>query len=1571
MKRLAIAVLLVLFVLSTALPATIAPQGTQDAMLPFGTNPGLQSEDGMFDEFTQTVVVRANPLDHVIADLNNDTILDLAIIYDGSNFLDIFLADGSFVFSSTPSRTITFDWQPTGLASGDMDRDDKADLVVCLDYDSGENIIICYQKNDFSKTSPAAKYFYNSLKQKDVLLSDLNGDGWLDVVALYSMDDPGYQAGFTVYRSTTPNNYSQTIKPLPLEMYSPDLITMGDFNGDGRQDLVIGDAVAEKVAGYRNNASTGASWTLIGPVNDVIATSLMIEQMAGDGREELVMALAQNPPATDSSIIRVLRYTNASGLFTEFVDEVPNQPDVTAMTTVLNDQDGTLDLVRTSYHLHNLTIFNTPTGSPIWRYSGSISSPTPANPVSVLSSDMNNDGYGDLIVICNSSEDVGTFTVYYHSSAAISNANDNLVLGSIDSVMSTSGDFNGDGIIELAFYEQSTMKAHFYRTSYTSLGQLAAPSAATVLKAGDLNGDGKDELIWANSTSVIVWWGSAAFFSSTTSSVLNVTMLPRSLGFGDLDDDGMRELVVGCNGGVEVYWNLGTTAPFSASNRFVLILNGSEVGSVEVGMLTGDGDDLADIAIVNASSSRIEIYHQQASSPVFTSASRSLLTIVPNIDDLVSEDFNGDGRSDLVTHSNETLYLFLQYGGGFSGAPEFPLKYVPGQGIDGLALGNLDDQGTKELALISENSTLMVLHYNATSSGLQTITTQTVGASPSVIMTGDVNGDGKDDLISYSTSSRTVSFYYQNNFPPIAVGEVEGLVHYEGETIWFNANGSTDSLSDISDLTYEWDFDDGTTGTGVRTGHVFDDNGTFNVTLNVSDPWGAWDEMVIIVEIGDRFPMADFAFQQEPSPIEGSPVQFYDLSASDPDDIVRWQWDFGDGEWMNYTVNQSVQHTYDRNDEFIVTLTIYDEDGSPDSMSRNITVADSSPTADFITSTSSPYEGQNISFTDQSTFTADDIIKWSWDFGDGNWYNTTIDEVVHHTYSHNGTYTVTLYVIDEDGDDDSLSKVVVVRNSVPSVDFVISNISPDEGDDLTFSISSVDTLNPIVRWSWDMDDGTWFNRTANESVQYSYDDNGSYNITLTVMDIDGDSYSITRELVVKDTSPSITRLYTLDGSLTYNEGDLINFATIATPDWEEIDKYQWDFQTTSFDADVETELNSTYWQYNSSGTLKAGTYKVTVRVWDSDSFAETSITVTINDPSPVPDFTSHGTGNPREIGFSGALTTDTENDWKCLQYRWFFGDGQQTDWNSSYEVVHTYLDDGVYSVRLEVKDDHSTASKSSNVTIDLLPPIISITDPVLKAEVGKPILVRVNVTDQVGIGSVVLEYTVNNVTKTIVMTSEGGDEYFAQIPELNDSAEISYRIIAEDRAGHTSETDLLSISVEYEDPTLFMLTSALLLAALIVLLGYLFLSRPIVDEVFVMYQDGTLLAHQTRRLKPGMDDQILGGMLIALQNFVRDSFKDESSTVLRRMDFGERKILVERKDDFFMAVVLSGKRAGSAPQRMMKVLDQIEEGYSQVLNEWDGDLDKVRGIRDETKPIFQRANPLERLKRKEGDGDSF
>ena len=176
-------------------------------------------------------------------------------------------------------------------------------------------------------------------------MHDLNGDGYLDVIALHSMDDPLIEAGFSVYRSTGLNTYNFIQKTLPADIYTPYLMTMGDFSGDGRKDLVIADRTSKKVIGYRNDATTGATWTPIGPINDVVATAIMVQRATGNLNEELFMALESDPPLVSAPVIRVLRYSPDTTSFSVLVDEVPLKQ-VTDLTMVMNSLDGRPDLVR-------------------------------------------------------------------------------------------------------------------------------------------------------------------------------------------------------------------------------------------------------------------------------------------------------------------------------------------------------------------------------------------------------------------------------------------------------------------------------------------------------------------------------------------------------------------------------------------------------------------------------------------------------------------------------------------------------------------------------------------------------------------------------------------------------------------------------------------------------------------------------------------------------------------------------------------------------------------------------------------------------------------------------------------------------------------------------------------------------------------------------------------------------------------------------------------------------------------------------------------------------------------------
>jgi OOP family OmpA-OmpF porin len=133
----------------------------------------------------------------------------------------------------------------------------------------------------------------------------------------------------------------------------------------------------------------------------------------------------------------------------------------------------------------------------------------------------------------------------------------------------------------------------------------------------------------------------------------------------------------------------------------------------------------------------------------------------------------------------------------------------------------------------------------------------------------------------------------------------------------------------------------------------------------------------------------------------------------------------------------------------------------------------------------------------------------------------------------------------------------------------------------------------------------------------------------------------------------------------------------------------------------------------------------------------------------------------------------------------------------------------------------------------------------------------------------------------------------------------------------------------------------------------------------VIYNDGRLICHSTRHLKPGMDDQVLSGMLTAIQDFVKDSFKDVTSFTLRKLEFGEKSVLIEKGDHLFLAVILHGSASKKVVARMQWIVDEIEEEFSHKLKNWDGDLDALRGVGDIAKKLYSKAPLLPRYLRRD------
>jgi hypothetical protein len=121
--------------------------------------------------------------------------------------------------------------------------------------------------------------------------------------------------------------------------------------------------------------------------------------------------------------------------------------------------------------------------------------------------------------------------------------------------------------------------------------------------------------------------------------------------------------------------------------------------------------------------------------------------------------------------------------------------------------------------------------------------------------------------------------------------------------------------------------------------------------------------------------------------------------------------------------------------------------------------------------------------------------------------------------------------------------------------------------------------------------------------------------------------------------------------------------------------------------------------------------------------------------------------------------------------------------------------------------------------------------------------------------------------------------------------------------------------------------------------------RPmVIDEVFLMTIDGRLIRHETRRLKPEVDKDILAGMLVAVQSFIKDSFRGEPGA-LDEMKFGELNLQVGRGKYLILAVLISGQDIEGIRRQIVKMVRDIESNHESILKDWDGNLEKVEPIK--------------------------
>ncbi len=256
----------------------------------------------------------------------------------------------------------------------------------------------------------------------------------------------------------------------------------------------------------------------------------------------------------------------------------------------------------------------------------------------------------------------------------------------------------------------------------------------------------------------------------------------------------------------------------------------------------------------------------------------------------------------------------------------------------------------------------------------------------------------------------------------IAVSTVSGDVPL---TVSFDGSGSSDPNGDA--LSYAWDFGDNNTGTGATIDHTYTAIGTYTATLTVGDGNGNTDSETVIITVTEPNLAPEAAFSVSVTSGDVPLTVDFDASASSDTngDVLSYLWDFGDGTTRT---GISPTHTFVTPGTFVVTLTVSDGRGGSDLASDTIeviAVPNDPPTAIISVSSSSGETPFVVTFDGTgSTDPNNDVLSYSWDFGDGN---TGSGATVSHTYTSAGSFTATLTVIDGKGGLDSDSVTITIE----------------------------------------------------------------------------------------------------------------------------------------------------------------------------------------------------------------------------------------------------------------------------------------------------------------------------------------------------------------------------------------------------------------------------------------------------------------------------------------------------------------------------------------------------------------
>jgi RHS repeat-associated protein len=535
----------------------------------------------------------------------------------------------------------------------------------------------------------------------------------------------------------------------------------------------------------------------------------------------------------------------------------------------------------------------------------------------------------------------------------------------------------------------------------------------------------------------------------------------------------------------------------------------------------------------------------------------------------------------------------------------------------------------------------------------------------------------KDGGLQDYTTAVTVSA----SAPVVTVPNVSGQ---EGTSLALTASFTDVDTTETHTAVIDWG--DGTaTSTGtisesngsgtVGGSHVYSDNGSYTITVTVTDSGGLNGLRTGTATISNVAPIATFTNN---GPVnEGSAVTVSFSGASDPssgDTSAGFHYSIATSAGALATTYAaagtatSANFTFVDNGSYTIYGRIFDKDGGSTDSTTTVVVNNIAPTATF-TNNGPINEGGSVT----ATFSGASDPS-STDIGAGFHYSvaTSLASLAtsyaaagtatsaNFTFSDNGSYTIYGRIFDKDGGSTDYTTTVVVNNAAPTATFT-NNGPVNEGSSVTTSFSgasdpSSSDISAGFHYSIATSAGalatTYAAAGTATSANFTFTDNGSYTIFGRIFDKDGGSTDYTTTVVVNNIAPTAT--FTNNGPVSEGSAVTASFSSPTDPSSGDI--------AAGLHYSIATSAAGLAGTYAAAGSASSanftfadnGTYTIFGRVFDKDGGStDYTTTVTVNNVAPTATFTNTspiGEGSTVTASFSSPVDPSSADVSAGLHY---------------------------------------------------------------------------------------------------------------------------------------------------------------------------------------------------------------------------------------------------------------------------------------------------------------------------------